>query len=516
MVEDFVVEPEKRTPIFRRVDVCVVGGSPSGVAAAVCAARNGASVLLLERNPYLGGQSVGTMVTQWEKRAYINNLGAVCTRGIAKEFLDAIVAKGESDRLWEDPPGSEEMRDGEEWLDPESIKLVLVEFCQAAGVDVLWSTLVVDTVVSEGESAPRVEGVIIENKSGRQAVLADVVVDASADLDVVWHAMGEEGVIVRPVEERIPGGIYTYYGGVDNGTFVEYCLGSGTVQGYPRFSNPDKVRRHLRTDRLILLRGFADVVEQAAQEGLLEPFYKMQQDYGPLLEEGNLADGNGSLSMKWVGRDRWIARGSFLSLKPFDMTRTEEVSKREMLLMRASHYLLPILQRIPGWDHAYVARTAQRMGRRETRVLRAVTMLGKEDIFDPDHDRADAIGRSGAHDPGKNRLWRAYPVPYGMLVPQRLDGVICAARALGFKDRVALDAHRGITPTMVVGQAAGTAAALAVQEDVEIRDVDLTELRRALRLADVVLDVETRALDTIPYHMGNGGRINHADEAPFA
>jgi hypothetical protein len=509
MAEDFVLEPEKRTPVFRRVDVCVVGGSPSGVAAAVCAARNGASVLLLERNPYLGGQSVSNMVTQWEKRAYVNNLGAVCTRGIAKELLDAIVAKGESDRLWEDSPGSEEMRDGEEWLDPESIKVTLVEFCQAAGVGVLWSTLVVDTIVGEDGSTPKVEGVIIENKSGRQAVLADVVVDASADLDVVWHAVGEEGVIVNPVEERIPGGTYTYYGGVDNGTFLEYCLNSGTVQGYPRFSNPDKVRRHLRTDRLILLRGFRDIVEQAVKEGLQEPFEMQQRSR--LLQEGS----GTTLSMKWVGRDRWIGRGSFLSLKPFDMTRAEAVTECEMLLMRASHYLLPILQKIPGWEHAYVVRIAQRMGRRETRVLRAVTMLSKEDIFDPDHDRADAVGRSGAHDPGKNRLWKAYPIPYGMLVPQELDGVICAARALGFKDRVALDAHRGITPTIVVGQAAGTAAALAAREDVEIRNVDLLDLRRLLRQADVVLDVETEALDTVPHHMGNEGRINHANEAPF-
>lgn len=510
MAEDFVLEPEKRTPVFRRVNVCVVGGSPSGVAAAVCAARNGASVLLLERNPYLGGQSVATMVTQWEKRAYINNLGAVCTRGIAKEFLDAIVAKGESDRLWEDPPGSEEMRDGEEWLDPESIKVTLVEFCSAAGVDVLWNTLVVDVILDEDASAPKVEGVIIENKSGRQAVLADVVVDASADLDVVWRAVGEEGVIVNPVEERIPGGIYTYYGGVDNGTFVEYCLSSGTVQGYPRFSNPHKVRRHLRTDRLILLQGFMDIVEQAAQEGLLKPLDEMWQR-SDLLRKGSRR----TLSMKWVGRDRWIGRGSFLSLKPFDMTLAEETTECEMLLLRAGHYILPILKKIPGWEHAYVARTAQRVGRRETRVLRAVTMLGKEDIFEPDHDRADAIGRSGAHDPGKNRLWKAYPIPYGMLVPQRLDGVICAARALGFKDRVALDAHRGITPTIVVGQAAGTAAALAVRKGVEIRDVHLAELRRILRRADVVLDVKTRDLDTVPHHMGNEGKINHADEAPF-
>lgn len=65
--EKHIVEPERRTPVFREMDVCVVGGSPSEVAAAVCAARNGAQMLLVERDPYLSGQSVGTMAVQWER-----------------------------------------------------------------------------------------------------------------------------------------------------------------------------------------------------------------------------------------------------------------------------------------------------------------------------------------------------------------------------------------------------------------------------------------------------------------
>ena len=73
---------------FKDHDIIVVGGSPSGVAAAICAAREGASVLLVERNCFLGGQSVATMVVQWEKRAFINHLGAVATRGIAKEMVE--------------------------------------------------------------------------------------------------------------------------------------------------------------------------------------------------------------------------------------------------------------------------------------------------------------------------------------------------------------------------------------------------------------------------------------------
>jgi hypothetical protein len=153
---------------------------------------------------------------------------------------------------------------------------------------------------------------------------------------------------------------------------------------------------------------------------------------------------------------------------------------------------------MPGWEKAYIARSSRRVGLRETRVLRAVTMLTADDIFTPDHDRPDVIGRSGGHDAGKNVLEAAYPIPYGCLVPDVLNGVLCAARPVGTADQIALDAHRGITPSIVVGQAAGTAAALAVESGVEVRDVDITRLQGLLRAADVVLDVETVQLDTLP------------------
>jgi ribulose 1,5-bisphosphate synthetase/thiazole synthase len=512
----YIVEPERKVPVFREVDVCVVGGSPSGVAAAVCAARGGARVLLVEREPHLGGQSVGTMVVQWEKRAFINNYGAVCTRGIAKEFLDAILAKGGSDQSFFDPPGCEEMRDGEEWLDVEAIKLTLLEFCEEAGVELLLSTWVVDTLVDRSEARPRVTGVIIENKSGRQAVLARVVIDASADLDVVYRAVGEEGVFMRPVEQRIAPGWYTYFGGVDNERFIEYvianeAMGDGPTwpggkfevhtdpqtgqqtwrqkvvrysgdRSYPSRKNPDKIRHHLRTGRMILFYNFSDILARAREMGLPYPSVKaMAQDEGP-----------GRFMVKWVGHDMWAVP---MGCPPFDATDGEQVSRHECFRVKADHAMLQIVRLIPGWEKATIARSSHRMGLRETRVLRAVTMLTADDIFTPDHDRPDVVGRSGAHDPGKNVLRKAYPIPYGCLVPEALDGCLCAARPVGTADRIALDAHRGITPTIVVGQAAGTAAALAVrsapESGVEIRDVDVRRLQEMLREADVVLDVET-------------------------
>jgi len=482
----YYVEKERRTPVVREYDVVVVGGSQSGCAAAICAARQGARVLIVERNCFLGGQSVGTMVVQWEKRAFINNLGAVATRGIAKEMLDRILEKGGSDKLWEDPPGCEEMRDGEEWLDVEAIKHTLLEMCLEANVDILFDTLCVDVMLEEGDETrlPRVNGIVVENKSGRQAIKAKIAVDASAYLDVVWFAIGEKGVIIRPPEERIDSGCYTWFGGVDTEKYINYILKSKTARGYPSLDNPQKVLHHLKTGRLLLYYGLTEIVDKARELGYFD-------DWPEFLRQPR------GLGGKWLGGDRWTGGAGGYTKDP-DTLDAWDLSRAETQRQIAESKALKIVRLIPGWGNAYISRTSVRLGLRETRILKAVTMITTKDMFDPDHDRHDAIGRSNGHDPGKNNLKKAYPIPYGALVPKYLDGVLCCSRTIGVDSVVPLDAHRGITPTIVVGQAAGTAAALAALNNIEPRDVNLQELRRILRENDVVLDVETIKLDTIP------------------
>lgn len=482
-------EPARRLTVAGTWDVIVAGGSQSGVAAAVSAARHGASVLLVERNCFLGGQSVATMVVQWEKRAFINNLGAVATRGIAREMVDKIVSKGGSDALWTDPPGCEEMRDGEEWLDVEAIKTTMLELCLDARVQLLLDTLVAGTMT---DGTGKVTGIIVENASGRLALQAKVVVDATAYLDVAWHAGGDAAVFTRPVAERMTPGWYTVFDGVDSRAFITHLLEHGGASGYPSLKNPAKVRHHLDTGRLLLYRGFAATLDDAFERGLLDRW----------------PDGLSlpfTLNVKWWGGSRWCT-----SLDPFDTLDALDgfaLSGAEVRRQLIDWIMLGVFRLLPGWQGAYLSRTATRLGLRETRILKASTMLARGDVFEPDHDRADAVGRSGAHDPGKNRLWQAYPVPYGIMVPARIDGLLCASRTIGAADKTALDAHRGIVPTIVVGQAAGTAAAMAALQGIEPRDVDVAALRDMLRADGVVLDVETVDLPTIPpaYRDRGGG-----------
>lgn len=485
-VVGYYEEPARAVPIVGHSDVLVVGGSQSGCAAAICAARHGARVTLVERFGFLGGQSIFGSVVQWEKRAFINNLGAVATRGIALEMLNRIVARGDSDGLWQTPPGCPEMRDGEEWLNPEAIIVTLTEMCEEAGVELLFHTMATNVIVERPAAGlPRLSGVVFENKSGRFAITADVVIDATADLDLVWRAVGEDGCGLRPPHQRQSAGFYVWYSGVDNAAFADYYLSRPDYRGYPDPQRyPDKVRAHLREEKLVYFFGMHEILELARDKGLLAPM----DDALAAMEQPRIS----SLYAKSVGRGGWCH--SVTSLRNLNLLDSWEVTRFEILRAKLATWLLPALRLTPGWENCYISRTNTHVGLRETRYLKAVTMIDEQTIFSPANadmpTPPDCVGRSGAHDPGKNRLWVAYPIPYGALLPQALDGVLCCARAIGATPPVALNAHRGIVPTIVVGQAAGTAAALAVAAGVQPRAVDLASLQSALRSDDVVLDVE--------------------------
>jgi ribulose 1,5-bisphosphate synthetase/thiazole synthase len=475
MVEERYTEPAKDVPVVGEWDVIVVGGSQSGVAAAVCAARLGVKVLLVERNCFLGGQSITSLVLQWEKSAFVSSKGYLVTRGIAKEMLDRITRKSTSDRLWDDPP-LERYRDDDEWLDSEAIKIVLLEMCLEAGVDLLFDSLVTGVMKAGTSEGPRVDGVIVQNRSGNQALRARLVVDASAYLDVVHFATGDAGVIVEAVDKRMMPGWFTEYRGVDSKRFVEHILANKVCDGYPPIKDPAKVREHLASGRLLIYQGFAKYLDMAGDAGLLDAWpERMQLPISIKVKSWN----------RGIIQDRWctvVDQGTRDSLNAWALSLTD-VDRQ-----RVDWILLSVLRQVPGWEQAYISRAATRLGLRDTRRLRAMTMETADDVFKPDRGRQDAIGLSDGHDPGRNRLERPYPIPYGVLVPERLNGVLCASRAIGAADRTALDAHRGLTVTIVVGQAAGTAAAICVKKGIEPRDVDVQEIRALLLEYGVVLE----------------------------
>ncbi|MBD3352134.1 MAG: FAD-dependent oxidoreductase [Candidatus Lokiarchaeota archaeon] len=490
----FYNEAPKNTPIVDNVDILVVGGSQSGVCAAISAARHGAKVLIAERFGFLGGQSVYGMVTQWEKRAFVNNLGAVLTKGLPEEILNKVIEKGGSDNLWFTPPGAPEMRDGEEWLNPEAIKITFFEMCEEEGIDILLHTLAVDVMLEKKEDKlNKMTGVIFENKTGRFAIAAKVVIDATADLDLIWRAQGEQGCGLRDPINRMGQGFYVWYGNIDTKKFMEwYSQNPSARGGYPKMpDNREKVMKNYKESKLIKIGGtaFREIMEKAEEKGYLDKIGDILEELGVMMFV--------TLGMKWVGDDRWSP--SFLGIPNLNMLDAWQVTDYEIFRQKLAFYMLPIMRLIPGWENAYISRENIYMGSRETRWLKAMKMIDQSLIWDPENATKptplDAIGRSGAHDPGKNKLRAGYPIPYGIYVPKALDGALVCARACGTKPDRALDAHRGITPNMVAGQGVGTAAAIAVEDEVEPRNINLEKLQNILKEDGVQLDHEHMDFD---------------------
>jgi FAD-dependent oxidoreductase family protein len=485
-------ESAKEIPILGQYDILVVGGSQTGVIAAIAGARKGMNVCLVERFGFLGGQSLYSLVVQWEKRAFINNLGAVLTKGIPKEILDRIVSKGGSDGMWNEPPGCPEMRGGEEWLDPEAIKLTLMEMCEEEKIDLLFHTLAVDVMMKIGENDSQlrqVSGVIFENKTGRFAIQAKRIIDASADLDLIWRALGEEGCGLRSPDQRMTSGFYAWYAGIDNETFIKWYVNNPNASGiYPNPKKyPKKVLKHLKEKKEIKVGAavFAEILDEAEEDGLLEPIET-------ILENAQMS-GMISLETKWVGNDRWCL--NIISIMNLNMLDTWQLTEYEIIRQKLVYYLLPILRRIPGWTNCYISRESSYMGSRESRWLKAMKIIDQKHIWDEKHETEptpdDTVGRSGAHDPGKNLVKAGYPIPYGILIPEKLDGIIVCARSVGTAPDRALDAHRGITPSMVTGQAAGTAAAMSILSNVQPRILEPIKLQDQLRSDGVQLDHES-------------------------
>ncbi len=181
-------EPARETPVVRDVDVVVVGGGPAGLCAAIAAARCGAQTVLVERFGYLGGTATASLMACINGfRNQVEPDATQTVRGIAEEIvlsLKEIDGLGKSPYPQKEYPTEPGQLSYSYAIDVEKFKFVVLRMCVDAEVDLVLHTYCCDSIV-EGNL---VRGVIVENKSGRQALLGRVIVDATGDADVAARA----------------------------------------------------------------------------------------------------------------------------------------------------------------------------------------------------------------------------------------------------------------------------------------------------------------------------------------
>ena len=433
-------------PLIAEADILVVGGGSAGSTAAIAAARAGARVLLVDRLPFLGGTSTAVLDTFYGFYTPGTTVRKV-VGGVADDVVDGLRALGPV----VERPNTYGAGTGVTYLG-EHLKVVWERLVTSAGARPLLHAVVQDAEVDDG----RVVSLVLATRSGLARVRATLFIDASGDADLCAFA----GFGYETAGELDPAQTLTT-------TF--------------RMANVDIARR-----RAIDKVSFHALMAEAADSGLYDlPRREGSDHITPI-------DGTTATIMTRLDSYRRDADGAIVNVTdPWFLTEAEIAGRRQAL-----EYARFLVERVPGYEHASLVALGTQIGVRETRRVYGDYRLTREDVLAA-RDFDDGIGLCGApiedHHSGADTIWRYLPdgaavgIPYRSLVVRDAANVLVAGRCFSATH----DAHasvRSMAQCMAMGQAAGTAAALAMQAGSTPRDVPVDALRDRLRRDGAILD----------------------------
>ena len=414
-----VHESPRETNILTEADVVVVGAGPAGVTAAIAAAREGADTILMDRYGHLGGMATGGLVLMFSPSA-----------GQGQEWMDRLnKVNGVHDlsRTSEPEWGHTKM------VDPELLKCTLNDMTLEAGVRLFLHSWSSAAVVDNNT----VKGIIFESKSGRQAIMGKVIIDATGDGDVYASAGAEFDASLDKGYRTSEMAMVFRIGGIDFDKFAEF-----------RKAQPQ------------------EWVAMRSQGFELAGFH-----IAPI--PGQRPD------VFWV--NNFIRGKNCLNIDDLNWVET---NVRKIMIPLASYYK----KTVPGFENSYLYDSASQIGTRGSRrLVGAHVLTGEEAKAGKKFDDTVLIFPRGvplswpADRPPEN-----VEMPYRCLLPAKLEGLLAAGRCFS-SDQAANSMFNVISHCIQMGQAAGTAAALAVQSKVQPRDIDITALQKRLIAQDVEL-----------------------------
>lgn len=449
-----------------KTDVVVLGGGPGGLAAAVTAAREGKSVLLVERNGYLGGMlgSGLPFLAFWDKKR------RQVIGGIAQEFVDRLKEAGASFGHAYCPHHLSSTL-----VHPFYSRILCFEMVKEAGVELLLHSEPSDVYMENG----RIHSVVVSGKGQQIEISAKLFIDGTGDGDLASMSGAECEKGDGETHVMQPPTLMFHLGGVDIDAFCDFIEAHPEELPYDVLSNIEAGynAEFLRNNKSFIFLGMHHLLEELRKKGECP----VDRETVIFIRQPN----PGEVAINTI------------RLLNFDGSDIHDLSHGEM----EAHLQIPKLMKmfkehVPGFEHCYLTSINSSIGVRESRRVMGVKKLTLEDVVAGERPK-DTIAlcsyfvdvHNGAgHGTYRVSVEKPFGIPYGCLVARDIPNLMMAGRDIS-TDHLAFGATRIMNVCMAVGQAAGLGASMAIDASCDPKDVNTDELRRRLLAQKAILEL---------------------------
>jgi hypothetical protein len=445
----------------KKYDLIVVGSGPGGFPAAIAAARMGLKVLLVERSAQIGGN----LVTGLPLLAFLDRSGNAVVKGIAQEIIDRVKEVGGANDHIRSPLLNSMTHVNGSWM-----RIILFEMCEEEeNLDVILYSELKSVKVDNG----RVKEITIFCRGEELKFECDRLVDATGDACAAYMA----GAEYEKSEKLQPPTITFELANIDYDELFAYLREHPEAYTLPEtFHGVQQTMDFFVNNKCFSIMGFRDIVKMGRKSGE----FNVQRNMIDFCKQPN---GNA-----FVNISRAINT---------DVTDIESTVKAEFTCHRQVKEIVLFMKKyIPGFKNCDLVSMAPWLGVRESRRIagkKRVTLDDVKNLRIPEDTVAMAGYNIDIHSPDSENMTmlaveHAIGIPYGCLVPVRIEGMLVSGRAISV-DADVFPMTRIMPTCMAVGQAAGTAMALAYKHDIQPSEIDVQELRSELKKAGAIVEL---------------------------